>query len=140
MTISRLGPVMRRLMPVQASSADRQRRLAEVALETQRIRTRELEAQLEALRADYDGLRDRQAAAEHHSFQQVGVLPHTFRAAAGRRLKALLTGQGRRRGPVGSCRAPQFSSVVQGSVEACRLHPLHSRDLQLIMDTPASSR
>ena len=63
---------MRHGIPVQATSTDRQRRLAEAALETQKIRTRELEAQLEALRAEYDGLRDRQAAAEHHSFQQVG--------------------------------------------------------------------
>ena len=77
---------------MQASSADRQRRLAEVALETQKIRTRELEAELEALRANYDALRDRQAAAEHHSFQQVGVLPHTFWTAACRRLEALLPG------------------------------------------------
>ena len=77
---------------MQASSTDRQRRLAEVALETQRMRTRELEAQLEALRADYDGLKDRQAAAEHHSFQQVGVLPHTIRTAARRRVEVLLTG------------------------------------------------
>ena len=56
------------------------------------MRTRELEAQLEALRVDYDGLKDRQAAAEHHSFQQVGVLPHTITTAACRRVEVLLTG------------------------------------------------
>ena len=87
-----LGYVTRHDVPVQATSTDRQRRLAEVALETQKIRTRELEAQLAALRVDYDGLRDRQAAAEHHSFQQVGWLPHTSGTAARRRLGALLTG------------------------------------------------